>query len=129
MINILGAAALAFMSAQSGAALQLVQQPEATAPLPELPMPEATALRCATAFGLATKRQKHGDATALQWPNIEERGREFFVNSLQQIMLEHDLAEQQVQSLVIRELADLEQPGKLADVMPGCLLLLDASGL
>ena len=129
MIDLLGAAALTLVSAQQDAAPAPVQPPAATAFLPELPMAEATAVRCSAAFGLAVKRQKQGDAAALQWPDLKDRGREFFLRSLQSIMIDHELSQGQVQALVMLDLGDLERPGRLGEVMPGCLLLLDASGL
>ncbi len=123
-MNILAAAALTLVSAQ-----QDMPPPAGTASLPQLPMAEATAVRCSAAFGLAVKRQKQGDAAALEWPDLKDRGREFFLRSLERVMAEHDLSQQQVEVMVMRELGDLDRPSRLGEVMPGCLLLLDASGL
>lgn len=122
---LLPAAALAALvpSALTGSAQ--AQQPAA----PELTIQQKTALRCSTAFAVVAKKQALGDPAVADYPPLGERGREFFVRSSAQIMDETGMSREAVAELLAAEIAALQEPGALDEVMPPCLLLLDASGL
>ena len=90
---------------------------------------QQTALRCSVAIAMAAEQQRMGTATDETWPNLTERGREFFVRSLAQLMDETGMTREGLALYARPEVETLKQPGRLAEVMPGCLLLLDASGL
>ncbi|WP_374408752.1 hypothetical protein [Pelagerythrobacter sp.] len=90
---------------------------------------QKTALRCSVAFALVAQGQARGDPAMAEWPPLGERGREFFVRSSAQMMDETGMTREEVAALLANEITALGEPGALAEVMPPCLLLLDASGL
>ena len=96
---------------------------------PELTAQQNTALRCSVAFALVAEGQAKGDAKMAGYPALGERGREFFVRRSAQLMDETGLGRDHVAALLAGEIATLQAGGELAQVMPPCLLLLDASGL
>ena len=103
--------------------------PEAS-PLPDLTLEQASALRCSVAFGLVHQAQRAGDGSASDYPVMAQRGQEFFVRTTARLMDETGADRETVMALVMREHAALsETPGRVDDVMPACLLMLDASGL
>ncbi|MEM1196446.1 MAG: hypothetical protein AAGH57_10115 [Pseudomonadota bacterium] len=89
---------------------------------------ENATLRCSAAFALIGARQARSDAET-SWPNIEERGREFFVQALASIMDTHGLDRPQIEAQVRREAQRLIDADEVDKVMPACLLMLQASGL
>lgn len=112
-------------------ALLLAQAPSpenGVDPVP-LDIQQQTALRCSMAIAMAAEQQRAGAATDQGWPDLTERGREFFVRSLAQLMEDTGLTRDGLVAQARPEVETLKQPGRLAEVMPGCLLLLDASGL
>lgn len=128
MIHPLLAAALAL----SPLALQSAPAARDAAPAasaPSLSQENAALLRCSAAFALVSYGQAHGDEAARKWPAIDPRGREFFVRAMAQLMDDtgHEreaiarLAEAEAQRLIDRRLVD--------EVMPACLVMLDASGV
>ncbi|QKG70586.1 hypothetical protein [Erythrobacter mangrovi] len=102
--------------------------PAEAAPVP-LDIQQQTALRCSMAIAMAAERQRAGTVGDHAWPDLSERGREFFVRSLAQLMDDTGLTREGLVKQARPEVDALQQPGRLAEVMPGCLLLLDASGL
>lgn len=86
------------------------------------------ALRCSAAFALVGARQAQGEGTK-QWPEIQERGREFFVVALAGIMDEHKLDRAAIEREVRAEAQRLNQTGEVDKIMPACLLMLQAAGL
>ena len=115
MLNLILASALAFTS----------QGTE----LPQLNLAQQTSLRCSAAFALV-QRDRNGDRNSHpDYPEMEERGKEFFIQTGLQLMAETGIGEAQYQELIYAEIDSLSAPQKLAEVMPGCLLLLDASGI
>ncbi|KZX52380.1 hypothetical protein A3711_08830 [Erythrobacter sp. HI00D59] len=102
----------------------------AASPLPDLTLEQASALRCSVAFGLVHQAQRAGDGSASDYPVMAQRGQEFFVRTTARLMDETGADRETVMALVMREHAALgETPGQVDDVMPACLLMLDASGL
>ena len=102
----------------------------AASPLPDLTLEQASALRCSVAFGLVNQAQRAGNGSASDYPVMAQRGQEFFVRTTARLMDETGADRETVMALVMREHAALgETPGQVDDVMPACLLMLDASGL
>jgi len=112
------------------AALVLAAQGAApSAPAAPMSIAQQSALRCSVAIAMAAEQQRAGQASGKDWPDLTIRGREFFVRSLAKLMDEAQLTRPMLSAHAQREAALLEEPGRLADVMPACLLLLEASGL
>lgn len=100
------------------------------ADVPELNAQQSATLRCSAAFGVVAHGQANGDEVALRYPPLGERGKEFFVRSAARLMDELELDRAGIQKLVSLEAQKLwVEEGLLEDVMPSCLVLLDASGL
>jgi hypothetical protein len=89
---------------------------------------DRAALRCSAAFAIVGARTGQADSEK-QWPQISERGREFFVVALAGIMDERGLDRAMIEREVRSEAAKLVQSGEVDKVMPACLLMLQAAGL
>lgn len=113
------------------APLALTLAQAATAPaLPALTLEQASALRCSVAFGLVHMGQRQGVPAFDDYPAMEERGQEFFVRTAAQLMDELGADRETIVALVKRESEDLgASPERVGEVMPACLMMLDASGL
>ena len=101
---------------------------EAGTPAP-LNAAQQGALRCSAAFALVAERQGKGDPAALEYPPMGERGREFFVRSGAQLMDQAGLTRATIEERLRAEAGAILADGSLDEIMPPCLLLLDASGL
>lgn len=123
MLNIVLATSLAFAAQGSAGAAT-----DPAAPV-ELTLQQQTSLRCSAAFALVQRDRNTEAATHPDYPEMDVRGKEFFVRSGAQIMDETGINRGQFEDLVYAEIDILAEPGKLAEVMPGCLLLLEASGI
>lgn len=99
------------------------------APAPPLTMQQRTSLRCSAAFAIVAEGQANGNADALEFPALGKRGKEFFVRASAQVMEEAGLNRAQIRAVLSAEAQALWDEDKLAEVMPACLLLLDASGV
>lgn len=99
------------------------------APVPQLTDDQRTLLHCAATFALVSGRQHAKDPQALAFPDVTERGREYFVRALVQLMDEAGLDHDAVTALVTQEAAGLQDPAVLYKQMPACLASLQASGL
>jgi hypothetical protein len=97
--------------------------------LPQLTLQQQTSLRCSAAFALVQRDRNAGTADHAEYPEMEVRGKEFFVRAGAQIMEETGAGREQFEAMVFAEIEALSEPQRLAEVMPGCLLLLDASGI
>lgn len=95
---------------------------------PELSLQQLTSMRCAAAFAIVAGRQEDGNSEALAYPVLSRRGKEFFVRASAQTMEEAGLTREQISAVLSSEAQTLRDEDTIADVMPGCLLLLDASG-
>jgi hypothetical protein len=81
-------------------------------------------LRCSAAFAQIAFSQESGDAAALQYPDLRQQGREFFVLASAQVMDEAGLDRAQIAEALTGEARDLHESGTLAQVLPPCLALL-----
>ncbi len=99
------------------------------AALAAISLEQRAMLRCAAAFALVAHDQAAGDPAALQWPDLTERGREFFVRASAGVMDETGLDRAQVAALIEEAARDFRATGTLPRAMPPCLLTLEASGL
>lgn len=115
--------ALSFLQAAGGA-------PTAATELPDLTLEQSSSLRCSVAFGLVHRAQNSGEEAAASYPVMAERGQEFFVRITAQLMDQLGASRETIMGLVMREHAALkESPERVDEVMPACLLMLDAAGL
>jgi hypothetical protein len=112
------------------AAAMALQAPSQAAPaVPPLSQDARALLRCSAAFAMVAQWQAMGDASALRWPALGTRGREFFVRSLAQLMDETGLDRDGIAWLTGSEAKALRDSGETYKIMPSCLLLLEASGV
>ncbi len=118
-------------AAQDSAVASPSVPPAITMELVDLPIARQAALRCAAAIAIATEMQRAGNAAGKDWPDLlaDSRGREFFVRSVAGLMDETGLTREAIALRGRKEALELQQPGRLDEVMPACLLMLDASGL
>jgi hypothetical protein len=113
-----------------------------TAPLvaadgPELTPEQATQLRCAAAFGLIASEQARGIESALEYPPLGERGKEYFVQVSAALMDAHSLSRDGVSALVNAQVEEIQKEAMMSDdpaahmqkTMTSCFVLLEASGL
>lgn len=101
----------------------------AQAAAPALTIEQRTALRCSAAFAITAQAQARGDAEALSLPPLATRGREFFVRFSARLMDDTGMTRDAVAALLTAEAQALAGGGELRQVMPACLLLLDAAGV
>ena len=124
-VPVLAAAALAAPAA--------AQQPQ---PAP-LSLEQAMLLRCSAAFAIVAGEQRRGVASALVYPPLAERGREFFARAGARLMDERQMSREQLEAAIRAEVAALqesstqsEDPARHLDgVMRPCLAALESSGL
>lgn len=118
------------LAALTLAASSTAQEAEVDPSLPDLTMEQETALRCGVAFALVQNGKVAGDASVQDYPEPGERGREFFVRTTAQLMEQTGANREAVGMLVIREVKSLKNnPQALREIMPACMMMLDASGL
>ena len=98
----------------------------AQSPAPPLSLDHRMLLRCSAAFALVANGQENGNAEALRYPDLSQRGREFFVRASAQVMDEAGLDRAQIAAALSAEAQDLWDSGTLEQVMPVCLGLLPA---
>ena len=80
--------------------------------------------RCGAAFALVAEGQANGNAEALAYPPLAERGREFFVQAGARLMDEAGLTREELSSVLSAEAQALWDEDALDAVMPACLPLL-----
>jgi|TARA_R100000049_G_C1915116_1_gene61577 hypothetical protein len=120
--------ALVFFATQASAQSAPQNAPAADAVSP-LPADQQGAIRCSAAFALVAERQRQGDEVALRYPLVGERGREFFVRTGAQLMDEAGMTREAVEARLRTQAGAILEEGSLDEIMPACLMLLDASGL
>ena len=86
-------------------------------------------LRCSAAFALVGARQAGRAGEEEDWSDINQRGREFFVVALADMMDKRGLDRVAIEREVRKEAQKLLQSGDVDTIMPACLLMLQASGL
>jgi len=111
------------------ALLALQAAPASATPAPPLSQDSRALLRCSAAFAMVAQWQAMGDASALRWPALGTRGREFFVRSLAQLMDETGLDRDGIALLAGTEAKALRDSGETYKIMPACLMMLEASGV
>ncbi|MFC4256867.1 hypothetical protein GRI97_14915 [Altererythrobacter xixiisoli] len=84
-------------------------------------------LRCSAAFALVAAEQQRAPGGMTAYPPLSGRGREYFVRAVAQVMDDTGLPRQEVVAELEREARDLSAAGRLEQVMPACLLALEAS--
>lgn len=111
------------------AALVAFQSPaqSATTGEPSLSAQSKALLRCSAAFAMVTRGQEAGNEAALKWPKLDQRGREFFVRSLAQLMDETGLDREGISRLVSAEAQSLWDNQEIDAIMPSCLVMLESS--
>lgn len=114
--------ALALLIASPSLAAQ-----EQSAPLPQLSLEHRMLLRCSAAFSIVSFGQDNGNAEALAWPDLSERGKQFFLRSTAQVMDEAGLDRKQISAALSAEAQSLLDADMLARVMPPCLALLPSN--
>jgi hypothetical protein len=108
----------------------VAQRPVPPSPaVPQLTGEQLTLLHCSATFALVSGRQHAGDKAALAQPDVTQRGREYFVRALVQLMDEAHLDHDTVTRLVQAEATRLQDSPDLFKEMPACLASLQASGL
>lgn len=124
MANLLFVAALALRTAPAPApAPSLTPEP---APLGQT---DRALLRCATTFALVARAQAEGDALAKGWPDLGQRGREFFVQAMAQLMETTGRDRAAITALATAEAEALVASGEVPRLMPACLSMLEAAKL
>lgn len=127
MSSILIAAAL--LLAQASAAPASGPAVAAQPALPALTPPQAEALRCGVVFALGNRMQMDRKPAAAAWPPLAVKGREFFVRTSARIIDETGAARDSIGNLAAAQAAALKDDAAVAAAMPGCLVLLQASGI
>lgn len=131
MIQLLASLALAPLTAAPLALFQAAPLIDPTVPdaAVSLTLEQQAALRCSAAFALVSAGQERGNEVALEYPPLAQRGKEYFVRSMAQVMDDTGMTREQVSRLVSQSAQDLWDENGIGDAMPACLLLLDASGV
>ncbi len=137
MKSFLLAAALAAALAPVLAAPCLAEEAPAANPKPELSLEQKTLLRCSAAFAIIASEQARGVKSALAYPALGTRGKEYFVRANAQLISQLSLTHEAIEALLRAEVSRLqEESGAARDpqalvssIMQPCLLSLDASGL
>ncbi len=86
-------------------------------------------LRCAAAFATVANAQARGDREALAYPPLDQRGREFFTRVSAKLMDDTGMNRGEVAARLKSEAEKLYSAHSAYQLMPGCMVLLDASGL
>lgn len=120
---------LALLASLAIAPLSVQTAPLAPAPKVQLSQENAALLRCSAAFALVSFGQENGNEAALKWPILDPRGQEFFVRSLAKVMDDTALTRDEVSQMASAEAQRLLDEEQIDAVMPGCLLMLDVSGV
>lgn len=116
--------ALALTQTAASVEAQPVPAPSPAAPR-ALTADEHAALRCAATFALLSAAQARGDAAALAYPPLAQRGREFFVITGARLIDDAGLDDAGVKAAAEAEAAAARTQDTAA-IMPFCLTLLDA---
>jgi len=110
------------------APMQLAAEPQESA-APSLNSEQRASLRCAAAFALVSHGQSIQNESALKWPDITTKGREYFVRATAQLMDETGATRDQISQLLSREAKTLIDTDQVDQIMPACLVMLGASGV
>ncbi len=107
-------------------AAPLAAQEAAPAPaaVPQLSLEQRMLLRCSAAFALTANRQAAGEAWALAYPPLADRGGEFFAVATAQLADETGVDVPAFAPLLRAEAEGLVAGGALQQIMPVCMTLL-----
>jgi hypothetical protein len=94
---------------------------------PQLSLEQQAAVRCSAAFAIGASLQQRGQGS--EWPQLAQRGREFFVRVSAQLMDDTGRSREQVAADLAEQARQLSDPAALKATMPACLIMLDASGI
>lgn len=92
--------------------------------MPQLSLEQRMLLRCSAAFALVANRQQAGEAWALDYPPLAERGQEFFVRGTARLADETGVEVPAFAPLLRAEAVSLLDRPLLLQVLPVCLTLL-----
>lgn len=98
----------------------------AQTPPPQLSLDHRMLVRCSAAFAIVANGQENGNEATMRYPDMAQRGREFFVRASARVMDEAGLDRSQIQAALSAEARDIRDNRSLDDVMPVCLTLLPA---
>ena len=115
----------------------LLAAPAAAQEPPRFTLEHRMLLRCSAVFAIVAAEQQRGVASALAYPPLAERGREYFVRSSARLMDDLKLTREQVEASLRAEVEGLRKATTAGDdsaaaidgVMQPCLSALEASGL
>ncbi len=93
---------------------------------PQLSLEHRTLVRCSAAIAMVAQGQATAQEDALRYPDLRERGREFFVRATAQVMDEAGLDRTQIEAALATHAQDIWNNGTIDEVMPSCLALLPA---
>ncbi|NQX94006.1 MAG: hypothetical protein HRT64_03625 [Erythrobacter sp.] len=119
-------AGLTLAAAQPALSSPAPARPATASATSKLTAENRAALRCSAAFAIVTQRT--GQAAG-EGAELRARGREFFVVTLAELMDEHKLDRAAIEREVRAEAQKLSQSGEADQIMPACLLMLQAAGL
>lgn len=112
-----------------------LEEPPEFVPSLQLSLEQKADVRCAVAFAIVAGGQQRGEASALGYPLLEERGRKFFADLGGRLIRDLDATPQQVQLVLeseARAFQDAAQEtndpnGTVDAVMEPCLTRLDSA--
>src|SRR5688572_11892797 len=115
----------------------LLVVPAAAQERPSLTLEHRMLLRCSAAFAIVAGEQQRGVASALAYPPLAERGREYFARAGARLMDELQLSREQAEAQMRTEAQAIqkaanEAPDRAAYIdtlVRPCVSALDASGL
>ncbi len=111
------------------AAIMVISTSVAAQDAPSVSLEQRMQLRCSAAFALVANGQDNGNEASLAYPDLRERGQEFFVVSTARVMEQAGLDREQISQLLSEEAQDIWENDTLDQIMPVCLGLLENSGL
>lgn len=95
----------------------------------KLTLEDKTLMRCSAAFAMVAWQQDDKAPDGKKYPPLNERGREYFVRAMAEIMDDTGVDRAGITELLRAQMVELAKPGKLDEAMPPCLLSLESTGL
>ena len=90
----------------------------------ELSLEHRMLLRCAATAAMVAAAQEAGDPKMADYPDMRERGREFFIRTSVQVMDEARVSRETVEARLFTEARDIRAAGTVHQMMPVCLPLV-----
>lgn len=108
-------------------ALALIATPLAAMAQPAaLSLEHRMLLRCAATAAMVAHGQQSGDPAMADYPDLRERGRDFFIRASVRVMDEASLERGIVEAALRAAAADIAAAGAVHQMMPVCLPLIPA---